>query len=38
MTAAGRTSYDEMLHEDGSVRPAYADFRNWYDSQDKGWL
>ncbi|GFE74482.1 circularly permuted type 2 ATP-grasp protein [Novosphingobium sp. TCA1] len=38
MTAAGRTNYDEMLNEDGSVRPAYADFRNWYDSQDKAWL
>ncbi|WP_313435136.1 circularly permuted type 2 ATP-grasp protein [Novosphingobium sp.] len=38
MTATGRTSYDEMLNEDGSVRPAYADFRKWYDSQDKAWL
>lgn len=38
MTATGGTNYDEMLNEDGSVRPAYADFRNWYDSQDKTWL
>jgi uncharacterized circularly permuted ATP-grasp superfamily protein len=27
-----------MLDEDGTVRPAYADFRRWYDSQDKAWL
>ncbi|MGO4166473.1 putative circularly permuted ATP-grasp superfamily protein [Novosphingobium sp. PhB57] len=38
MTATGGTNYDEMLNEDGSVRPAYADFRKWYDSQDKAWL
>ncbi|WP_260929675.1 circularly permuted type 2 ATP-grasp protein [Novosphingobium sp. 9] len=27
-----------MLNADGSVRPAYADFRNWYDAQDRAWL
>jgi uncharacterized circularly permuted ATP-grasp superfamily protein len=27
-----------MLQEDGSVRSAYADLREWYDSQDTAWL
>ncbi len=31
-------NFDEMLNADGSVRPAYADFRNWYDAQDRAWL
>jgi uncharacterized circularly permuted ATP-grasp superfamily protein len=30
--------YDEMLTEDGSIRPAYADYRRWFDGQDKGLL
>lgn len=38
MSTAGSTNFDEMLNEDGSVRPAYAEFRQWFDSQDKGWL
>jgi Uncharacterized conserved protein len=38
MSAVGVTNFDEMLKEDGSVRPAYADFRDWYDFQDKAWL
>ncbi|GGC42165.1 hypothetical protein GCM10011371_31960 [Novosphingobium marinum] len=31
-------NYDEMLGEDGSIRPAYAGFREWYDEQDPRWL
>jgi len=31
-------SFDEMLAADGSVRPAYAGYRDWYDEQDQGWL
>lgn len=38
MTAASTAKFDEMLHEDGAVRAAYAEFRNWYDAQDKTWL
>jgi uncharacterized circularly permuted ATP-grasp superfamily protein len=38
MSAETGTNFDEMLNADGSVRPAYAEFRQWFDSQDKGWL
>ncbi|MEJ5977904.1 circularly permuted type 2 ATP-grasp protein [Novosphingobium sp. PS1R-30] len=38
MQSGSRAQYDEMLDPDGSVRPAYAGFRNWYDAQDSGWL
>jgi uncharacterized circularly permuted ATP-grasp superfamily protein len=38
MSSAGGSRYDEMLNEDGSVRAAYADFRQWYDGQDVSWL
>jgi len=38
MSSAGGSRYDEMLQEDGSVRSAYADLREWYDSQDTAWL
>ncbi|MEW9853786.1 circularly permuted type 2 ATP-grasp protein [Novosphingobium sp. M1R2S20] len=38
MSSASGSRYDEMLHEDGSVRPAYVDFRSWYDGQDTAWL
>jgi uncharacterized circularly permuted ATP-grasp superfamily protein len=38
MTAESGTNFDEMLNADGSVRPAYAEFRQWFDSQDTGWL
>ena len=31
-------NYDEMFLPDGTVRPAYAAFSDWYDAQDKGWL
>jgi uncharacterized circularly permuted ATP-grasp superfamily protein len=31
-------SYDEMLASDGTVRHAYASYRQWYDAQDRDWL
>ncbi len=38
MSTTNAPNFDEMLREDGTVRSAYADFRNWYDTQDKSWL
>ena len=38
MKSTGGTFYDEMVNADGAVRPAYADFRDWYDARDKSWL
>jgi uncharacterized circularly permuted ATP-grasp superfamily protein len=38
MQTQARPSFDEMLTADGSVRPAYAGYRQWYDDQDVGWL
>jgi len=38
MNSVGGSRFDEMLHEDGSVRSAYSDFREWYDTQDTTWL
>lgn len=38
MTTSENASFDEMIGPDGSVRPAYAGYRAWYDEQDKGWL
>jgi uncharacterized circularly permuted ATP-grasp superfamily protein len=38
MSSPGGSRYDEMLEGDGSVRSAYADFRQWYDGQDVEWL
>jgi len=38
MTSTTRATFDEMIDEDGGVRPAYRGFREWYDAQDKGWL
>ncbi|WP_226637382.1 circularly permuted type 2 ATP-grasp protein [Novosphingobium profundi] len=38
MSTTNAPKFDEMLNEDGTVRSAYADFRNWYDAQDKSWL
>jgi uncharacterized circularly permuted ATP-grasp superfamily protein len=38
MSAANGINFDEMLTGDGAVRPAYAEFRNWFDSQDTAWL
>ncbi len=31
-------NFDEMYAPDGSVRPAYAGFCDWYDTQDTKWL
>ncbi|MCJ1962581.1 circularly permuted type 2 ATP-grasp protein [Novosphingobium mangrovi (ex Hu et al. 2023)] len=38
MSTTNAPKFDEMLNEDGTVRSAYVDFRNWYDAQDKSWL
>lgn len=38
MSAVSGTKFDEMLNTDGSVRPAYAEFRDWFDGQDTAWL
>ncbi|MEO6091738.1 MAG: circularly permuted type 2 ATP-grasp protein [Novosphingobium sp.] len=31
-------TYDEMFEADGTVRPAYAGFRQWFEAQDRNWL
>ncbi|WP_156841536.1 circularly permuted type 2 ATP-grasp protein [Novosphingobium aquimarinum] len=38
MTSTPAPKYDEMFNADGSVRPAYADYREWFDAQDSNWL
>lgn len=38
MQTQAQPSFDEMLAADGSVRPAYAGYREWYDEQDRAWL
>ncbi|KQM17406.1 circularly permuted type 2 ATP-grasp protein [Novosphingobium sp. Leaf2] len=38
MSDTGAANFDEMLNRDGTVRPAYADFRQWFDGQDTAWL
>ena len=38
MKSSDDTRYDEMFCPDGTVRPAYADFLDWYEKQDSGWL
>ncbi len=38
MQAAATAKYDEMFLPDGTVRPAYSGFHEWYDGQDKRWL
>jgi uncharacterized circularly permuted ATP-grasp superfamily protein len=38
MSSAAGLRYDEMLNDDGTVRSAYAGFRQWYDGQDLAWL
>ncbi|PEQ12015.1 hypothetical protein B2G71_14660 [Novosphingobium sp. PC22D] len=37
-SSTSASKYDEMFNPDGTVRPAYADFRDWYDTQDPAWL
>ena len=32
------SSFDEMLNADGTVRPAYAGYREWYEDQDQALL
>ncbi|MFM6933672.1 MAG: circularly permuted type 2 ATP-grasp protein [Novosphingobium sp.] len=34
----GSVNFDEMLDEGGAIRPAYADFCNWFNQQDPSWL
>jgi uncharacterized circularly permuted ATP-grasp superfamily protein len=38
MTIGTRATFNEMLDEDGTVRPAYRGFCEWYDEQDKTWI
>lgn len=38
MRQAKNPGFDEMLDEQGNVRPAYAEYCDWYDLQDKHWL
>lgn len=38
MQPSPRATYDEMHEADGSVTPAYAGYREWYDEQDPAWL
>ena len=38
MQQGSRAQFDEMHEPDGTVRPAYAGFCNWYDAQDRDWL
>ena len=38
MLTQTHSPFDEMLAADGSVRPAYLGYRQWYDEQDVGWL
>ncbi len=38
MPPTTRVCYDEMLDEDGGVRPAYQAYREWFDQQDRGWM
>lgn len=38
MKSDQREHYDEMFNPDGTVRPAYAEFFEWYDKQDAAWL
>ena len=38
MKPATLSSFDEMIDDQGAVRPAYAGYREWYDAQDSRWL
>ena len=31
-------NFDEMRESDGSIRPAYAEYCQWLDAQDKAWM
>ena len=36
--SGGAAPFDEMRAPDGTVRPAYAGYSQWYDEQDPDWL
>jgi uncharacterized circularly permuted ATP-grasp superfamily protein len=38
MKSQDEVRYDEMFRPDGTVRPAYAEFFDWYEKQDAAWL
>jgi len=38
MKSQDEDRYDEMFRPDGTVRPAYAEFLDWYEKQDPAWL
>ena len=38
MPPTTRVCFDEMLDDDGGVRPAYQAYSEWLDQQDRGWL
>lgn len=38
MQSNSGSHYDEMLDQQGGVRPAYANYREWFDLQETAWL
>jgi uncharacterized circularly permuted ATP-grasp superfamily protein len=38
MPPTTRVCFDEMIDEQGGVRPAYQAYREWFDLQDRSWL
>ena len=38
MPSSSGVKYDEMFLPDGTVRPAYAGFSDWFEAQDTHWL
>ncbi|HWU01175.1 MAG TPA: circularly permuted type 2 ATP-grasp protein [Novosphingobium sp.] len=38
MKSNSLSSFDEMIDENGNVRPAYAGYRQWYDEQNPRWM
>ncbi len=38
MNGSEYTGFDEMREPDGSIRPAYAEYCEWLDAQDKHWM
>jgi len=38
MLPTTRVCFDEMIDEEGGVRPAYRAYREWFDRQERGWL
>ncbi|MEL7197676.1 MAG: circularly permuted type 2 ATP-grasp protein [Pseudomonadota bacterium] len=33
-----KSNFNEMDEPNGAIRPAYSDYRNWFDEQDDAWL